>query len=650
MEDECIIADDLQQTLLELGYETLRVAASADEAIARAAERCPDLVLMDIRIKGKRDGIETAELLARQFGVPVVYLTAHADDATLERAKRTEPQGYLLKPVKSAELHSTIEVALYRHAMGKRLRERERWYASALESMADAVIAVDLAGTVTFMNPAAEGLTGVSAGAGIGRPARDVMRLLPRAAVRDESPLEPALTEQRPAPLGDVAIESSGIARTITSDGATPLLEDGVLRGAVMVFRDVTEERRVQAQLELSDRFSSLATMAAGVAHEVNNALTVVVPNALLIANELENLSAELRSEPRATAQVLRRLDELVQVQGELRTAADSIGDTMRALKTFSRPTVPANGEADVGRAIDWAVRSTEQALRDRARLSVHAGEMPPVKGDEARLGQALAQLLTHAAYAVSTDQVGQNEVAITAYEDGQGRVAIEVRDYGAAIPLDLREHVFEPFFAHAASSAGMGFSLAICHGIVRSLGGEIDLECAEGNGNTFRIRLPRAERPRAETVEPRPVPVGARRARILAVDDQAPVLRVLERMLRDHDVECVESAREALGRIERGESFDLILSDVMMPGMSGLDFYEALLGRDPDLARRVVFLSGGAVTESAEAFLRSVPNALIAKPFTLATLLQKVEECLAGGREFGRVKMHGHRGTARSG
>jgi len=300
VEDERIIAHDLQQTLVELGYETLPIASSADEALARAAERCPNLVLMDIRIKGKRDGIETAQLLTRQFDVPVVYLPAHADDATLDRAKRTEPQGYLLKPVKAAELRSTIEVALHRHTLGKRLRERERWHSSALSSMVDAVIAVDLSGTVTFMNPAAERLTGVSESAGIGQPVRDVVRLIPDdGPLRDESPIERALAERRPIPLGDAAIAGAGPARTITSDGASPLLQDGVLRGAVMVFRDVTELRRVQAQVELSDRLSSLATMAAGVAHEVNNALAVVVPNAAFIASEFQSLKAELRSTPR---------------------------------------------------------------------------------------------------------------------------------------------------------------------------------------------------------------------------------------------------------------------------------------------------------------------------------------------------------------
>jgi CheY-like chemotaxis protein len=266
----------------------------------------------------------------------------------------------------------------------------------------------------------------------------------------------------------------------------------------------------------------------------------------------------------------------------------------------------------------------------------VDVGHVPPVQGDDARLGQALALLLKHVTYAFSTDQTAGNEVAITAYQEDPARVTIQVRDSGPAIPPDLQKHAFEPFFTNAASSSGAGFSLAICHGIVRSLGGDIEISSVEGRGNTFRLRLPRAERPPARTVEPRPAPSELVRARILAVDDQAPVLHVLQRMLRGHDVVCVESAREALDRIEAGDTFDLILSDVMMPGMSGLDFYEALLGRDPDLARRVVFLSGGAVSERADAFLRSVPNPLINKPFTLAVLTQKVKECLAAGRELG--------------
>jgi CheY-like chemotaxis protein len=139
VEDEAIVAMDLQQTLAGMGYDAFAIAASADEALRHAAERCPDLVLMDIRIKGQRDGIETAALLRGRFGVPVVYLTAHADDATIQRAKRTDPYGYLMKPIRLAELKSAVEVSLYKHRLDKALVERERGLADRLAALGAAV-------------------------------------------------------------------------------------------------------------------------------------------------------------------------------------------------------------------------------------------------------------------------------------------------------------------------------------------------------------------------------------------------------------------------------------------------------------------------------------------------------------------------------
>src|SRR5262245_4133075 len=149
---------------------------------------------MDVRIKGERDGIETAQLLRGRFDVPVIFLTAHADASTIQRARQVEAHGYLLKPVKDAELHGTIEVALFKAEMDRRLREREAWYATTLESITDAVVTVDLAGRVTYMNPAAAALTGVAVNDAVGRPARDVVQL-----VNQELPLERALRGQAPS-------------------------------------------------------------------------------------------------------------------------------------------------------------------------------------------------------------------------------------------------------------------------------------------------------------------------------------------------------------------------------------------------------------------------------------------------------------------
>jgi CheY-like chemotaxis protein len=178
VEDEGIIAENLRELLIGLEYDAFAIAASSEEAVAKASERCPDVVLMDIRIKGKVDGIGTAQLLNEYFDVPIIYLTAHADAATIDRAKRTGPYGYLLKPVRAPDLRSAIEIARYKHAMERQLRVRERWFSTSMRSIADAVITVDLAGKITFMNPTAESLLALNFPEEQGRPAHEVVRLI----------------------------------------------------------------------------------------------------------------------------------------------------------------------------------------------------------------------------------------------------------------------------------------------------------------------------------------------------------------------------------------------------------------------------------------------------------------------------------------
>src|SRR5688500_826059 len=225
VEDETIVAKDLQFILRDLGYDAFAIAKSADEALKRAAERCPDLVLMDIRIKGRLDGIETAEILRERFGVSVIYLTAHADEATIERAARTGPYGYLLKPIKADELRSAVEVGFYRQRLDRSLRERERRFAAALQTVQDAVITTDSAGKVTFLNAAAESLIGMHAETAVGRQSSEVLKMLDRDSV---------------------------VAQTtaLRGEGAFDQASDSTL-GTMLVLHAVGEQNKLQRQLEL---------------------------------------------------------------------------------------------------------------------------------------------------------------------------------------------------------------------------------------------------------------------------------------------------------------------------------------------------------------------------------------------------------------
>src|SRR5919199_2841285 len=159
VEDESIVAFNIQNRLQGLGYVVAAIVSSGEAAIQRAAQNPPDLVLMDIKLKGRIDGIEAAARIRSRFQIPVVYLTAYTNDETLHRAKLTEPYGYILKPFEARDLCTTIEVALYKYQMEQQLRERAQWLATTLKSIGDAVITTDSQGLITFMNPVAEALT-----------------------------------------------------------------------------------------------------------------------------------------------------------------------------------------------------------------------------------------------------------------------------------------------------------------------------------------------------------------------------------------------------------------------------------------------------------------------------------------------------------
>lgn len=621
VEDEMIVAADLQRTLIDLGYDAFAIAASADEALQCAAERCPDVVLMDIRISGQRDGIAAATLLRTEFGVPIVFLTAHADDATIERAKAAEAYGYLVKPVRVVELRSAIEVAIYKHQMERRLRERERWFSTSLHSIADAVITVDLGGRVMFMNRAAENLTGVAVADALGAPVRSVLGLLDPAQVA--SRLDAVLAARLSNVTEPTPVKRSPGADRIISDTAAPVIDNGEMLGAVMVFRDVTEQKLMQRQLELGDRLTSLGTMAAGVAHEINNPLLVVMANASFALEEFGKL---VHSIPPGDDSA--RLVEALQALRELESAGARVARIVADLQAFSRPPQRAVGEAPVGAAVEWAIRSTNTELRSRARVVTQLSAARSVKLDETRLGQILVNLMLNAAHAIAPGRYEANMVTITSRDQGAD-VVIEVRDTGAGMSPEVLERVFEPFFTTKAPGAGTGLGLSICHGMVISAGGRLDVQSVVGEGTTFQITLP-AVSPVLEVVTAAPPVLVERRGRILIIDDDPAILKGMARVLRGHDIVAVESGRRALSMVDGGEAFDVIVSDMMMPEMSGMDLYEALLARHPHVASRMVFLTGGAVTARTADFLAVVPNRHLQKPLDVATLRSMIQRLLA--------------------
>jgi PAS domain S-box-containing protein len=276
---------------------------------------------MDVRIQGDLDGIEAAKLLRNRFGVPVIYLTAYADEETVNRAREAEAHGYLLKPFRATELRSAVEVALFKHRAENKLREQEQWFRTTLRAIGDAVVAVDTQGNVTFMNGVAEELLGKREEDLKGHKLVDVFLLvdeLTREPV--PSPVAAALSEGRASRLpANTALMGEAGERPI-DDSVAPILNDrGDVLGAVIVFRDASEQRDTQARFALADRLTSLGVLAAGVAHEINNPLTYVLGNATLAARDLVDVREALAAYKESGDSVLSELPErLISVEADL--------------------------------------------------------------------------------------------------------------------------------------------------------------------------------------------------------------------------------------------------------------------------------------------------------------------------------------------
>jgi CheY-like chemotaxis protein len=271
--------------------------------------------------------------------------------------------------------------------------------------------------------------------------------------------------------------------------------------------------------------------------------------------------------------------------------------------------------------------------LRHRARVVRDYHDVPPVEANEGRLGQVFLNLILNAAQSLP-DGDAENHFIKVATRAGDGLVSVEVADSGCGVPAAIRERVFEPFFTTKPIGVGTGLGLSICHSIVTRLGGRILIDSEEGKGTRITVELPLAQ-PTDAVSEPAPAPspTQGRRGRVLVVDDEPMIGRMVERILhREHDVRVCSRAREALDWVTGGERFDLILCDVMMPDMTGMDLYAGVQRVSPEQAARMVFTTGGAFTQRAREFLETTNNLHLEKPFSLDQLQAIVRERVAQG------------------
>jgi signal transduction histidine kinase len=381
------------------------------------------------------------------------------------------------------------------------------------------------------------------------------------------------------------------------------------------------ERTKLREQLLLSDRLISIGTLAAGVAHEINNPLAYVVGNVEFAIERLA--SATSRG---LTAGECADLSAALQ---QAREGAERIRITTRDLRVFCRTEEAPPAPVDVTRVLESAISMAWNEIRHRARIVRDFQPVPCVDANESRLGQVFLNLLINAAQAIEDGDPNRHEIRARAREL-DGRVVVEIIDSGKGMPPEVLEQLFQPFFTTKPIGVGTGLGLSICRGIIEDLDGSIDVQSAVGRGTTVRVRL-RASKSAPSARKSQPAPRSPRRARVLVIDDEPALCQIVHRILHpEHEVVTALDARLALKMLASAPSFDVVLCDLMMPEMSGMDFFAKLAETSPKLAERVIFLTGGAFSSRAAQFLDSVPNARLDKPFDPTVLRKAVAKLVA--------------------
>ncbi len=384
----------------------------------------------------------------------------------------------------------------------------------------------------------------------------------------------------------------------------------------LLTLRDVTERKQLETRLAESSMMASMATLAASVAHEVNNPLGYILTN-------LQHLRECLDSpEPLPREELGQAIEEAIEGTKRIGRIVDDLTSTPH------RDPEGGRESADVIEVLESCVALAGNEIRYRARLVQRFEDVPPVAADSLRLTQVFLKLLLNATNGIPEGDADRHRISLDVRFDWEReRVQVVITDDGDGIAHPDLDRLFEPFATSTASGVGLDLGLSVCRALIDAVGGTLSVASEVGQGTTFLVELRAASAPTDHEREPSvPIPVGGPSRRILVVDDDEYMARSVNRILTgSHEVTVVASAQGALAVIAAEPPFDLILCDMMMPGMNGVEFFEKVRKRWPEQLDRIAFLTGGAFTTRTREFLSEVTNPCLSKPFTASELRKLV-------------------------
>ncbi|MEQ1727796.1 MAG: response regulator [Vicinamibacterales bacterium] len=743
VEDEGIIARDIQRQLMDLGYGPVDVAVDGDEAVATARRLRPELVLMDIHLAGPMDGIDAATAIQRELQIPCVFLTAYATNEVVERAKQADPSGYIIKPFDAQILRTTVEIALNKDRLNRQLRRSEtvlaeaqriahigswehdiatglaywsdesyaimgnvplgtpitfdtfiaavhvddrhlidvmfqqsirersavkvefrvmgpdgsakfvrgrcqayfneagepvraagtlqdvteqhrseellRLQGAALDSSAIAVVITDRNGTIEWVNPAFTAGSGYSLEEAVGRNTSELLK----SGVHDEAFFRHlwGTIVQGHVWTGEITNRRKDGSLYREEQTITPVRNAaGTITHFVGVKRDLTEQKRLEQQFLQAQKMEVIGRLAGGVAHDFNNLLTVINGTCELALMELP-IGHPMRA-------------EFEEIQG----AGDRAARLTKQLLAFSRKQMLAPAVVNVGAQVTQSAKMLRRLIGEDITLvlDVPEDDRLHVFADTSQLEQVMLNLAVNARDAmpdggtltISTTLVTLDPEFAALHEVAAGPyVKLSVADTGSGMTQEVRERIFEPFFTTKAAGKGTGLGLATVYGVVHQSGGTIEVVSKPGHGARFNVYFPQVLDSGEKAVVPQSNQAPGSET-ILLVEDETSLRDMTARMLESagYRVMTAHNGEDALELLHDYPATDLVITDVVMPGMSGPDLALKLSAVRPGL--KVLFVSGYTDDKLGAVLTMNGAN-FLPKPFTVTMLTRKVRQIL---------------------
>lgn len=625
VEDESIVSKNIDRHLRKMNYDVCALVTTGEEAIEKALELKPHLVLMDIRLSGELDGVQAAQQIRKSLDIPIIFLTAYTDEETFQRAKITDPYAYILKPFDPSKLHTAIEIALYRHQMEKKLKESELRFRTLATSAPVGIFQTDINGDCIYVNPCWCKFAGMTAEEAKGKGW--------------SAALHPDDREDVFKVWYEMALSGADFSkeyRFLSKQGkitwlyayATPLKdEEGARIGYIGTITDISMRKDLEEKRLTHQKLEALGILAGGIAHDFNNLLSIITGN----------------------ISMLKMDDNLVPAQhvtlDKIEHTATQAAELSQKLITFSRGRWLNRKPLHVKSLFQDVIEQHFPTLSNTTHVNMDlTADVKPIDGDEIQMKQVFFNILLNAREAlenVSQSQKGVITIAASNQTVPQADIPLEewpyvkisVQDNGSGIQPSVKGKIFDPYFTTKpmGPQKGLGLGLTICFSVIRKHGGYIRaVSPAEENGiKGTRIEMYLPMHSGKETLSEETGTSGSDEkkvdspGRILVIDDDLIIQDVISQMLKRLGFEAVicdegsQALEEYRAAEEAGTPFDIMLIDLInKKGMGGIETLSRLRAQDPSMTAVPIALSGFSDQSDMDELRKDGFRDILVKPF----------------------------------